>query len=209
MFMNNWVKVLIAGSMLVAAPLLHADGDVSRGEELSGSCAACHGAQGESSNPEWPNLAGQSERYLFEQLRAFKSGERQNAVMAGQVANLDEQDMRDLAAYYASQDPVVAGSVSEDLRDLGETIYRGGLPDKGVAACMACHGPSGAGMPGAGFPRIGGQHAQYVATQLRAYRSGERDTDRNAMMRTVAEQLSDEEIQAVSSYVSGLYRARD
>ncbi|MDN3516500.1 c-type cytochrome [Aquisalimonas lutea] len=207
--MNNWVKVLIAGSMLVAAPLLHADGDVSRGEELSGSCAACHGAQGESSNPEWPNLAGQSERYLFEQLRAFKSGERQNAVMAGQVANLDEQDMRDLAAYYASQDPVISGSVSEDLRDLGETIYRGGLPDKGVAACMACHGPSGAGMPGAGFPRIGGQHAQYVATQLRAYRSGERDTDRNAMMRTVAEQLSDEEIQAVSSYVSGLYRARD
>jgi cytochrome c553 len=207
--MNNWVKVLIAGSMLVAAPLLYADGDVSRGKELSGSCAACHGAEGESSNPEWPNLAGQSERYLFEQLQAYKSGERENSVMAGQVANLDEQDMRDLAAYYAAQDPVVSGSVDEDLRDQGESIYRGGLPDKGVAACMACHGPSGAGMPGAGFPRIGGQHAQYTATQLRAYRSGERDTDRNAMMRTVAEQLSDEEIQAVSSYVSGLYEARD
>lgn len=207
--MNNWVKVLIAGSLLVAAPLLYADGDVSRGEELSGSCAACHGAEGESSNPEWPNLAGQSERYLFEQLRAYKSGERENSVMAGQVAELEEQDMRDLAAYYSEQDPVVSGSVDEDLREQGESIYRGGLPDKGVAACMACHGPSGAGMPGAGFPRIGGQHAQYTATQLRAYRSGERDTDRNAMMRTVAEQLSDEEIQAVSSYVSGLYEARD
>ncbi|MFO7859526.1 MAG: c-type cytochrome [Ectothiorhodospiraceae bacterium] len=206
--MTNWIKVLIAAAIF-APTLAQADGDVSRGEELSGSCAACHGAQGESSDSQWPNLAGQSERYLYEQLKAYKSGERENNVMAGQVANLDDQDMQDLAAYFADQEPVVSGGVDEDLRDQGEAIYRGGIPEKDVAACMACHGPGGAGMPGAGFPRIGGQHAEYVVAQLKAYRSGERDTDRNAMMRTNAERLSDEEIQAVASYVSGLYEAED
>lgn len=203
--MKNWIKVILAGSALVAAPLLQA-GDISRGEELSGSCAACHGADGNSDNPEWPNIAGQGERYLFEQLKAYQTGDRENAVMAGQVSDLDEQDMRDLAAYYASLEPGVAGGVDPDLRERGEDIYRGGIPDKGVAACMACHGPAGAGMAGAGFPRVGGQHAQYTAEQLRKYRDGDRDTDRNRMMRDVAERLSDDEIEAVSSYLSGLHR---
>ncbi|QIT57027.1 cytochrome c4 [Aquisalimonas sp. 2447] len=203
--MNNWIKVILAGSALVAAPLLQA-GDISRGEELSGSCAACHGADGNSDNPEWPNIAGQGQRYLFEQLKAYQTGDRENAVMAGQVSDLDEQDMRDLAAYYASLEPGVAGGVDPDLRERGEDIYRGGIPDKGVAACMACHGPAGAGMAGAGFPRVGGQHAQYTAEQLRKYRDGDRDTDRNRMMRDVAERLSDDEIEAVSSYLSGLHR---
>ena len=203
--MKNWIKVILAGSALVAAPLLQA-GDISRGEELSGSCAACHGADGNSDNPEWPNIAGQGERYLFEQLKAYQTGDRENAVMAGQVSDLDEQDMRDLAAYYASLEPGVAGGVDPELRERGEDIYRGGIPDKGVAACMACHGPAGAGMAGAGFPRVGGQHAQYTAEQLRKYRDGDRDTDRNRMMRDVAERLSDDEIEAVSSYLSGLHR---
>ncbi len=203
--MKNWIKVILAGSALVVAPLLQA-GDISRGEELSGSCAACHGADGNSDNPEWPNIAGQGKRYLFEQLKAYQTGDRENAVMAGQVSDLDEQDMRDLAAYYASLEPGVAGGVDPELRERGEDIYRGGIPDKGVAACMACHGPAGAGMAGAGFPRVGGQHAQYTAEQLRKYRDGDRDTDRNRMMRDVAERLSDDEIEAVSSYLSGLHR---
>lgn len=206
--MSNWIKVVIAATALLAAPLLQA-GDISRGEDLSGDCAACHGADGNSTNPEWPNIAGQSKRYLYEQLQAFQSGDRENAVMAGQVEDLDDQDMRDLAAYYASLEPGVSGGVDPDLKDAGELIYRGGIPSKGVAACMACHGPAGEGMPGAGFPRVGGQHAQYIAAQLRQYRDGERDTDRNRMMRDVTERLSDDEIEAVSSYISGLHKRSD
>ncbi len=203
--MNNWIKVILAGSALVAAPLLQA-GDISRGEDLSGDCAACHGADGNSDNPEWPNIAGQGKRYLFEQLMAYKTGDRDNAVMRSQVEGLEEQDLRDLAAYYASLEPGVAGGVDPDLKDKGEAIYRGGIPDSGVAACMACHGPAGEGMPGAGYPRVGGQHAQYTAEQLRKYRDGTRSTDRNRMMRDVAERMSDDEIEAVSSYLSGLHR---
>ena len=206
--MSNWVRVLLAGAALIAAPHLHA-GDISRGEELSGSCAACHGAEGVSDNPEWPNIAGQGKRYLYEQLKAYQTGDRENAVMAGQVEDLDDQDMRDLAAFYSSLEPGVSGGVRDEVKERGEEIYRGGIPDEGVAACMACHGPAGEGMPGAGFPRIGGQHAQYTAEQLKAYRSGERDTDRNRMMRGVAERMTDEQIEAVSEYVSGLYKDRD
>jgi len=206
--MSNWIKVVIAAAALLATPFLQA-GDISRGEDLSEPCAACHGADGNSTNPEWPNIAGQGERYLYEQLRAYQTGDRENAVMAGQVEDLDDQDMRDLAAYYASLEPGVAGGVDPDLKDAGESIYRGGIPDKGVAACTACHGPAGGGMPGAGYPQVGGQHAQYTAEQLRKYRAGERDTDRNRMMRDVAERLSDEEIQAVSSYISGLHKRSD
>ena len=206
--MNNWVKAAIVGTAFIATPLLHA-GDISRGEELSGSCAACHGAEGVSSNPEWPNIAGQGKRYLYDQLRAYQNQDRDNSIMYGQVADLDDQDMRDLAAFYASLDPGVSGSVDSDLKEKGESIYRGGLPDKGVAACMACHGPAGEGMAGAGYPMVGGQHAQYNAEQLHKYRDGERDTDRNRMMRDIAERLSDEEIEAVSSYMSGLYKDLD
>ena len=206
--MNNWIKVILAGSALVAAPLLQA-GDISRGEELSGSCAACHGADGNSDNPEWPNIAGQGQRYLFEQLKAYQTGDRENAVMAGQVSDLDEQDMRDLAAYYASLEPGVAGGVDPDLRERGEDIYRGGIPDKGVAACIACHGPAGEGMRAAGFPALSGQHATYTAQQLQKYRSGERSTDANRMMRSIAERMSDDEIRAVSSFIEGLYRQQD
>ena len=206
--MSNWVRVLLVGAALIAAPHLHA-GDISRGEELSGSCAACHGAEGVSDNPEWPNIAGQGKRYLYEQLKAYQTGDRENAVMAGQVEDLDDQDMRDLAAFYSSLEPGVSGGVRDEVKERGEEIYRGGIPDEGVAACMACHGPAGEGLPGAGFPRIGGQHAQYTAEQLKAYRSGERDTDRNRMMRGVAERMTDEQIEAVSEYVSGLYKDRD
>jgi len=206
--MSNWIKVVIAAAALLATPFLQA-GDISRGEDLSEPCAACHGADGNSTNPEWPNIAGQSERYLYEQLRAYQTGDRDNAVMAGQVEDLDDQDMRDLAAYYASLEPGVAGGVDPDVKETGESIYRGGIPDKGVAACIACHGPAGEGMSGAGYPRVGGQHAQYTAEQLTKYRAGERDTDRNRMMRDVAERLSDEEIQAVSSYLSGLHKRSD
>ncbi len=202
--MKIWQRLAIASVVLGAAGLAHA-GDVSRGQELSSTCVACHGADGNSTNPEWPKLAGQGERYLFEQLVAYKEGTRQNALMAGQVADLDEQDMRDLAAFYAAQTPEI-GAAHEDLAELGESIYRGGIPDKNVAACIACHGPAGEGIASAGFPRLAGQHATYTALELQKYRDGERDNDPNRMMRDVARNMSDEEIEAVASYLEGLYR---
>lgn len=206
--MKIWQSVVLVTATLAFSGMAAAEGDVSRGEELSGACMACHGAEGNSTNPEWPKLAGQSERYIYEQLQAYKSGERQNPLMQQQVQGMPDQDMQDLAAYFADQQ-IEIGAANEELAEQGESIYRGGIPDKNVAACIACHGPAGGGMAAAGFPRIGGQHATYVAQQLQQYRDGERNTDGNRMMRAVAENLSDDEIEAVASYVSGLYRASD
>lgn len=205
--MKIWQNVLVASLALGLGGVAMA-GDVSRGQELSGTCAACHGATGNSSNPAWPNLAGQHANYLYQQLVAYKEGDRVDPMMVQQVQDLDDQDMRDLAAFYAAQEPET-GAADPELADLGEEIYRGGIPDKGVAACMACHGPAGGGMQAAGFPRIAGQQTSYTAAQLQKYRSGERTTDRNRMMRDIAERMSDEEIKAVSSYVHGLYRRAD
>ncbi len=205
--MKIWQCLAIAAMTAGLTVAAHA-GDVSRGEELSGSCAACHGADGNSTNPEWPKIAGQHARYTYEQLRHFQSGERDDPLMAGEVADLSDQDMKDLAAYYAAQEPEI-GSADPDLVDLGRDIYRGGIPDKGVAACIACHGGAGEGLAAAGFPALYGQHATYTARQLEKYRSGERATDPNRMMRGVAERMSDDEIRAVSSYIEGLYRQRD
>src|SRR5690625_3417796 len=205
--MKNRLIALIATATLgfSTAHAQDESGDIARGQQLAMTGAACHGAGGNSPLPEWPKLAGMGERYIIEQIRHFQTGERQDPLMTPQAQALSEQDMRDVAAYYATQ-RMQPGGADETLAEFGESIYRGGIMDKGVAACMACHGPAGDGIPAAGFPRIGGQHAVYVATQLQAYRAGERATDPNRMMRDVAERLSDEEIRAVSSYVEGLYR---
>jgi cytochrome c553 len=135
----------------------------------------------------------------------FKKGEeRANAQMAGMVANLSEQDMRDLAAFYANQPQKTMGASNEERVDRGQKIYLGGIPEKGVAACVACHGPRGRGNPAANYPDVGGQYAQYLITQLEYFRSGERANDRAAMMRSLASEMSDEEIRAVSEYMAGL-----
>ena len=195
----------VVSLLLVWGPV-HAAGDAAAGEALSATCSACHGAAGVSVNPEWPNLAGQHAKYLAKQLADFKQGtERNNAMMAGMVAGLSEQDMQDLGAFYASK-PAPQGAADQDKVALGEKIFRGGNADSGVAACMACHGPAGGGDPLAGFPRLSGQHAAYTAAQLRMFRSGERANDMNQMMRDVASAMTDEEIEAVASYVQGLYR---
>lgn len=195
--------LLLAGP--VAAQMV--DGDPEAGQSKAQACAACHGANGNSANPQWPNLAGQHADYLYEQLQYFKSGARQNAIMNGQAAGLSEQDMADIAAYYASLEMEV-GETSEDLAELGRSIYLGGIGEKGVPACAACHGPAGQGIPGTGYPRLGGQKAVYVSQQLQAYRSGNRSGYGQAsVMNSIAANLSDEEIEAVSSYVYGLYPA--
>jgi cytochrome c553 len=154
--------------------------------------------------PNFPKIAGQHAGYSTKQLMDFKSGDRQNATMAGMVAGLSKKDMEDLAAYFATQEMTI-GTANEDLVALGEEIYRAGNEGTGVAACMACHGPNGAGNPAADFPRLGGQHAQYTESQLKAFRAGERANDPGQMMRNIASKMTDEEIKAVSAYIEGLH----
>jgi cytochrome c553 len=195
----------VALALLLGATAAHAEGDPAAGKSKAAVCSACHGANGNSNNDQFPNLAGQNRTYIYQQLKHFKSGERQNAIMAGQVANLSDQDMQDLAAYFSTLTMEV-GAANEDLADKGEHIYRGGIPAKGVPACSGCHGPAGYGNGPAAYPRISGQKAVYIAKQLKAYRSGERAGYAKAkIMQGVAHSLSDDEIQALSSYVSGLY----
>ncbi len=182
----------------------HAAGTVEAGQAKSATCMACHGMDGNSANPEWPALAGQHSSYIIKQLKHFKAGERQNALMAPMAMILADQDMEDLAAYFSSQKRLATGETEPSKLQLGQKIYRAGIASKGVPACSGCHGPSGAGISGAAFPRIGGQHAVYSAIQLRNYRTGARATDPNSMMRTITSRLTDEEIDAVASYLQGM-----
>jgi cytochrome c553 len=160
---------------------------------------------GNSVTPDWPTLAGQHELYIVRQLEAFKAGERLDAGMRGFASTLSEQDMADIAAYFSSQTPVPKGA-DPDMVSRGQQIYRGGIPERGIAACIACHGPTGRGNPLAGFPRVSHQHSAYLATTLRAYQSGERrsDVELNQVMRNVAELLLEDEIRALASYMQGL-----
>lgn len=190
-------------SIALALPLGLQAGDATRGQELSQACAACHGSNGNSVNPEWPKLAGQHASYTYKQLMDYKSGRRENALMLGQVANLDEQDMRDLGAFYARQQ-ISPGTADETVAERGERIYRGGIPAAGVAACSACHGPTGRGNPAAMFPAVAGQHARYSSDQLRYFRSEQRANDNGRMMRNLAARMSDADIRAVSEYMAGL-----
>jgi len=182
----------------------HAAGTVEAGQAKSATCMACHGMDGNSANPEWPALAGQHSSYIVKQLKHFKAGERQNALMAPMAMILADQDMEDLAAYFSSQKLLATGETEPSKLQLGQKIYRAGIASKGVPACSGCHGPSGSGIAGAAFPRIGGQHAVYAALQLRNYKSGARATDPNSMMRTITSRLTDEEIDAVASYLQGM-----
>jgi cytochrome c553 len=180
-----------------------AAGDASAGKGKSATCSACHGADGNSTDPQNPKLAAQHAGYTVKQLQEFKGQVRENAVMLGMVAALSDQDMEDLAAYYAGQQ-ISPGVADAELVALGEALYRGGDLTRGIAACSACHGPSGNGNPGADFPKVAGQHAQYTESQLKAFRSMQRANDSGQMMRNVAVKLTDADIQALSSYIQGL-----
>lgn len=203
--MKNWLVLALSVALAGGVSQSLAEGNAAAGKEKSATCAGCHGPDGNSANPEWPKLAGQHPKYLEKQLNDFKAGsERSNAMMAPMVAPLSEQDMADLAAYFAEQTAQV-GAADEALVALGQRIYRGGNIKTGVAACSGCHGPAGAGNPAANFPALSGQHAKYVENQLYAFKKGERSNDANKMMRSTAGKMSDEEIKAVSSYIQGLH----
>ncbi|MEX2523766.1 MAG: c-type cytochrome [Gammaproteobacteria bacterium] len=177
--------------------------DIEAGKQKSQTCAACHGPDGNSNNSIWPKLAGQHVQYTAKQLQDFKQGKRENAQMAPLVSSLSEEDMRDIAAYYADQKGKV-GSADPEYLEEGEKIYRFGNAETGVPGCMACHGPNGKGNPAAMYPMLSGQHADYTAAQLQAFRSGERSNDNRQAMRILAEKMSDAEIKAVSEYIQGL-----
>jgi cytochrome c553 len=201
--MNKWlVTASIALALSVAG--VQAAGNAEAGKTKSAACAACHGPDGNSPiNPVWPKLAGQHPGYIEKQLMDFKSGNRTDPTMIGMVAPLNEQDMADLAAYFASQ-PKQGGGAAEDRVEAGEKLYRAGNAETGVAACMACHGPAGSGNPAADFPALAGQHATYVEKALKDFRSGTRTNDLNKMMQGVAERMTDAEVAAVAQYIQGL-----
>jgi len=181
-----------------------ASGDAAAGKAASAVCAGCHGVNGVAAITTYPNLAGQGAPYLFKQLMDFKSGARENAVMLGMVANLTEQNMQDLATYYAEM-PAPEGVSAEDNLTEGRQIFQGGITSIGVPACAGCHAPDGAGNDAAKFPRLGGQHAEYVVTALQNFRAGTRANDPGKMMQMLSKRLSDDEIAAVANYVQGLY----
>jgi len=194
---------ILLSALALAVPAARAAGSVEAGQTKAVVCAACHGIDGNSLNPEWPSLAGQNEAYLVSTLNAFKKGDRSNVLMSAQAMPLSDQDVADLAAYFASRTRQLKTADPKAVAD-GERLYRGGNKDTGVSACLACHGPDGSGNAPAGYPAIAGQHATYVAAQLRAYRGGQRTSDANQMMRNNTARLTDAEIDAVASYVQGL-----
>lgn len=167
-------------------------------------CVGCHGADGNSPAPANPKLAAQHPDYLNKQLANFKSGERKNPIMAGMVAALSPEDMKNLAAYFGGQKQAPAAARDKDLAAKGEKIYRGGIAAMGVPACTGCHGPTGSGIP-AQFPRLAGQHGEYIETQLKTFRSGERANDPGKMMQMVAMKMSDQDVKAVAEYIAGLH----
>jgi cytochrome c553 len=176
--------------------------DVRRGAQLYGQmCVACHAADGNSATAANPKLAQQHPEYLIKQLKEYKSGKRANAIMSGFAAALSEQDMADISYWLAAQSGTSGFARNKDLVNIGERIYRGGIPDRQIAACAGCHSPNGAGIP-AQYPRLSGQHAEYTADQLRQFRSGARNN--NGPMTQIAAHMTDQEIEAVSDFIAGL-----
>ena len=181
----------------------YAAGDAASGQGKVAVCSGCHGADGNSMIPSFPKLAGQGEVYLVNQLKDIRDGARNVPQMMGILTGRTDQDLADMAAFYSTQ-KVTVGATNPDLLDLGRQIYRAGIAEKGVAACTACHSPTGAGNAQAGFPAVGGQHADYLISQLKAYRTETRTNSQAKLMQQVAALLSDKEIEAVASYMQGL-----
>ena len=188
----------------VATQLAFAQGNAVAGQAKVALCASCHGLDGNSELAINPKLAGQNAGYIIKQLMDYKSGVRSNQIMSAMVLNLSEQDMQDISAWYSSQQVTLQGADPKFV-ELGESLYRAGNKELAVAACSACHSPTGRGNAPAGFPSLGGQHAEYTLQQLKDFRAGVRQNDESSMMRVVVERLTDRELEALASYVSGLH----
>jgi len=197
--------LVLAGAVLsISLAQAQAGGDPQAGKAKAQPCAACHGPTGNGGgDPSWPKLAAQVPAYLIEQLTLFKSGERKNPLMSPQAAPLSEQDMKDLAAYYAAQKLAPGAASDKELALAGQEIYRGGIRDANVPACMSCHGPSGAGIPPR-FPRLSSQKAAYTVKQMLDFKTGRR-RDNDDIMTDIAGRMSEPQIRAVAEYLAGLH----
>ncbi|MGF1710827.1 cytochrome c4 [Vibrio kagoshimensis] len=196
---------------LLASCSVWAEGSIEAGKAKSQTCVACHGADGNSLITQYPKLAGQHAKYLEKQLKELKLGMtsggkqgRYEPVMGAMAMPLSEEDMADLAAYYASL-PISNNSTPENVVAEGKALYTAGDAERGITACIACHGPRGNGTELSGFPKVSGQHADYIKAQLEKFRDGSRNNDMNAMMRDVAKKLTDADIDTLSKYVGGLH----
>lgn len=205
------MKKLVLIFTLVASGSVWGQGDINAGKLKAATCVGCHGNDGNAIMAQYPKLAGQHADYLTKQLADYKlavtsSGTqgRSNPIMAGMAAALSPTDMADLGAYFSSL-PISDNTTPEHVIAIAEPLYRFGDPERGIAACIACHGPRGNGTSLSGFPKISGQHAEYIQLQLESFRADQRNNDMNGMMRSVAAKLSDNEIKALSAYVGGLH----
>lgn len=203
------VPVCLTMAILLTSAYVHAEslveGSAENGKARSIMCTACHGSEGNSVNSLWPSIAGQNASYMVAQLEAFKSGLRSDPLMTGQAMLLTDSDMRDIAVYFEGLPAAAMAVADPSIIGKGEALYRGGDSDSGVAACLACHGPTGRGNPAAKYPALQGQHADYTAKQLHDYASGTRKSDgKTRIMRDIASRLSEDDITALASYVQGL-----
>lgn len=202
--MKNTIRILCVIVMGIVATSAIADGDADAGKDKTMLCVACHGETGNSMVGSFPNIAGQGETYLLKQMIEIKDGTREVPTMAGMLDNMSEQDLADIAAFYASQERNY-GAAKADLVELGESIYRFGIPRKNIAACTACHSPTGNGNDPAKFPALAGQWPEYTVQQLKAFQSGVRHNDGDGkMMQTTALDMNEQEMDAVASYIYGL-----
>lgn len=186
-------------------------GDAGAGKTKSATCGACHGPDGNSAMAMYPKIAGQHADYIYKQLKEFKLGMetggkegRYDVAMSGMAMPLNDQDMKDLAVYFAGQ-TTKSGSTPENVVEEGQLLYRGGDMERGIPACIACHGPRGVGQSLAGFPKVSFQHPDYIKLQLEKFRSGDRKNDKNGMMRDIAVKLTDKDIEIISKYMAGLH----
>lgn len=217
-FRRIFVRHALALAVLSAAGLAHAEapapssgpvlGDAKAGETKAAVCGACHGMDGNPTDKQYPKLAGQNEAYIARQITLFQTQKRANAIMMGFAATLSQQDMHDIGAYFATK-TASAGIADDKLLERGQALYRGGDVKLGVPACMACHGPDGHGMAGTGFPHLGSQWTDYVATKLKDWKNGTTwgDDALAKVMPAIAKNLSEADINAVASYIEGLHSA--
>ncbi len=211
---NSVFKFAFICGVTLMAPLALAQGDATRGETLAAVCAACHGEDGNSVVPNFPKLAGTGESYMLKQLIDIKQNVRVVPEMTGILEGLSDQDMADLAAFYDEKAMQLSGAQPLEVQvnsgekvdgmKLGENVYRAGTSETSLPACTGCHSPRGLGNDPAGFPRLGGQHAQYIEKQLRDFRAGNRTNDAEGVMRTIAKNMTDAEIVALANYIAGL-----
>jgi len=195
-------QTIIFTLLLLAFTNLEAAADAVAGKSKSAVCAACHGTDGNSTTSVWPSLAGQGEHYLAKQMTDFRDGKRKDTAMSPMAIALSDQDIANLAAYYTSLS-ATTGTTKQQYVELGSKIYTGGVT--GILACAACHGPNGAGLAAAGFPKVSGQQIQYTIKQLNNFKDGSRANGNNTMMIDVAAKMTDEQIEAVANYLAGLH----